>query len=171
MAKARKGKERRLYNQNASETAAKSASFKGPTNPFIPMIQTRAIGNLKPSKRNARIHSHRQVEQIADSIRTFGWVGPIVVDGEGTVLSDHGRLQAAERLNMPRVPTIPVKHLTLAQQRALMWADNRLAELAEWNEDALAAELKDLFEFDIDVEVRGFDASEFEQMMESAILP
>lgn len=135
------------------------------------MIEMRAIRDLKPNERNARIHSAGQVDQIAESIRTFGWVGPIVVDGGGTILSGHGRLQAAVRLGMPRVPTIPVKHLSPAQQRAFMLADNRLAELAEWGEDALAAELKELFEFDIDVEVTGFDASDFEQMMAPAIRP
>jgi len=171
MDKARKWKARRLYSQNASEAAAESASFKGAANPFMPMIEMRAVRDLKPNQRNARIHSTGQIDQIAESIRTFGWVGPIVVDGEGTVLSGHGRLQAALRLGMPRVPTIPVKHLTPAQQRAFMLADNRLAELAEWNEDALAAELKELFEFDFDVEVTGFDAFDLEQMTAPAIRP
>jgi len=71
---------------------------------------------------------------------------------------------------MPRVPTIPVEHLTLAQQRAFMLSDNRLAELAEWNEDVLAAELKELLEFDIDIEVTGFDAADLEQVMAPATL-
>lgn len=171
MAKAKKWKARRLYSQNASEGAAKSASFKGAANPFMPMIEMRAVRDLLPNERNARVHSARQIEQIAESIRTFGWVGPIVVDGKGMVLSGHGRLQAAVRLGMPRVPTIPVKHLTPAQQRAFMLADNRLAELAEWNEDVLAAELKEIFEFDMDVEVTGFDAFDFEQIMAPAIRP
>lgn len=162
---------RRLYSQTASEAAFKPASFKGTASPFMPMIEMRAVRDLKPNERNARVHSARQVEQIAESIRSFGWVGPIVVDGKGTVLSGHGRLQAAVRLGMPRVPTIPVKHLTPAQQRAFMLADNRLAELAEWNEDVLAAELKELLEFDIDVEVTGFDLSDLEQVMAPAILP
>ena len=171
MTKARECKERALYSRSASEAAFKPASLKGAANPFMPMIEMRAVRDLKPNARNARVHSARQVEQIAESIRTFGWVGPIVVDGEGTVLSGHARLQAAVSLGMPRVPTIPVKHLTPAQQRAFMLADNRLAELAEWNEEALAAELKELFEFDIDVEVTGFDAPDLGQVIAPAIRP
>lgn len=132
------------------------------------MIEMRAVRDLLPNERNARVHSARQIEQIAESIRTFGWVGPLVVDGKGMVLSGHGRLQAAVRLGMPRVPTTPVKHLTPAQQRAFMLADNRLAE---WNEDVLAAELKEIFEFDVDVEVTGFDAFDLKQMMAPATRP
>jgi len=77
-----------------------------------PVIELRAVKDLKINRRNARTHSNRQVQQIAASMREFGWLAPIVVDEEDTVLAGHGRLRAAQLLNMETVPTFPVKHLT-----------------------------------------------------------
>src|SRR6266481_3227367 len=125
-----------------------------------------AANQNKVNRRNARSHDDRQVDQIAASMREFGWLVPIVVDEEDTVLAGHGRLRAALLLNMEMVPTIPVKHLTPERKRAFMLADNRLAELAEWDEDLLTIELKELsvLEFDFDFEVTGFETKDLDRL-------
>ena len=99
-------------------------------------------------------------------MREFGWLVPIVVDEEDTVLAGHGRLRAAPLLNMETVPTIQVKHLTPERKRAFMLADNRLAELAEWDDDLLTIELKELsgLEFDFHFEVTGFETKDLDRL-------
>jgi len=136
------------------------------TKAFAPVVEMRAAKDLKINRRNARSHSERQVQQIASSVREFGWLAPIVVDEEGTVLAGHGRLRAAQLLHMESVPTIQVKHLTAERKRAFMLADNRLAELAEWDEELLKVELKELSGFDLEFnfEVTGFDTRDLDRL-------
>ena len=93
---------------------------------------------LVPSHRNARTHSKKQINQIADSIREFGFVNPIVVDRHRRVVAGHGRLEAARLLGLTEVPTISVAHLSEAAVRAYALADNRLAEKAGWSRELLA---------------------------------
>lgn len=134
---------------------------------FAPVIELRAVKDLKLNARNARSHSKRQVQQIAASMREFGWLVPIIVDEEDTVLAGHGRLRAAVLLNIAAVPTIQVKHLTPERKRAFMLADNRLAELAEWDEELLSIELNELsgLELDFEFEVTGFETRDVDRLV------
>jgi|HubBroStandDraft_1064217.scaffolds.fasta_scaffold53736_3 hypothetical protein len=124
---------------------------------------------LTPDKRNARIHSARQVARIADSIAAFGFNVPILVDEKGGVLAGHGRLLAAKRLGLREAPTITLGHLNEARRRAFVIADNRLSELASWDQALLGAELKELKSLDLDfgVELTGFEMSEIDLRIEA----
>ena len=172
MIKITKAKAPKAANQNqpgaivVAETGSMSLKFKALAKSFAPVIELRAVKGLKSNVRNARSHNKRQVAQIAASVSEFGWMAPIVVDEDNTVLAGHGRLAAARLLDMAEVPTIPVKHLTPERKRAYMLADNRLAELAEWDEDLLAIELKELssLEIDFDFEVTGFGACDVDRL-------
>ena len=109
-------------------------------------IQWTAIGVLKPNPRNARTHNKRQIRQIAASITSFGFVVPIVVSEDGTIISGHGRYAAALLLGLKTVPTIEVRGLSEAKLRALALADNKIAENAGWDRERLAIELPELSE-------------------------
>ena len=111
---------------------------------FVPMVEQRPTADLIVNARNARTHNDRQVDQLSASVLKFGWIIPIVVNDKGVVLAGHGRLRAAQRLGLKEVPIIVVKHLTEELQRAFMLADNRLAELAGWDEELLRIELQEL---------------------------
>ena len=125
---------------------------------------------LTPDKRNARIHSARQVARIADSIAAFGFNVPILVDEKGGVLAGHGRLLAAKRLGLREAPTITLGHLNEARRRAFVIADNRLGELASWDQARLGAELKELKSLDLDfgIELTGFEMSEIDLRIEAS---
>lgn len=172
MLKIAKRKLPQAANENISDAGDNSQGGSSPadlqtlTAAFNPLIKTRAVKDLQVNKRNARSHSARQVQQIAASVREFGWLAPIVIDEDDTVLAGHGRLRAAALLNMAAVPTIAVEHLTAERKRAFMLADNRLAELAEWDEALLTVELKELsgLEFDFDFEVTGFDTRDLDRL-------
>jgi DNA modification methylase len=119
-------------------------------------IEYRDIEALIPYARNARTHSDAQVAQIAASIREFGFVNPILVDGENGIVAGHGRVMAARKLGMPTVPVIELAHLTTAQRRSYIIADNKLALNAGWDEDLLRVELADLKIDGFDLELTGF---------------
>ena len=133
--------------------------------PLHPRNEQIAVDRLKPFRRNARTHSRKQIKQIAESIRRFGFTNPILIDDDDGMIAGHGRVEAAKTLGMPKVPTICVKHLTPERKRAFVLADNRLAELAGWDRDTLAIELQGLIELDFDVEVTGFDMGEIELIL------
>ncbi|MFC4669432.1 ParB/Srx family N-terminal domain-containing protein, partial [Seohaeicola nanhaiensis] len=99
---------------------------------------------LIPYANNARTHSETQVAQIPGSIREFGFNNPVLVDGENGIIAGHGRVLAARKLGLAEVPVIELRHLSEAQKRAYILADNRLAEAAGWDRDLLALELGDL---------------------------
>jgi ParB-like chromosome segregation protein Spo0J len=107
-------------------------------------IDYRPIGDLIPYARNARTHSEAQVALIAGSIREYGFTNPVLVDGENGIIAGHGRVMAARKLGLARVPVIELAHLTEAQKRAYILADNKLAEQAGWDRELLALELGDL---------------------------
>ncbi len=107
-------------------------------------LDYRPIADLIPYARNARTHSPEQVAQIAASIREFGWTNPILVDGENGVIAGHGRLLAARKLGMATVPVIELAHLSAAQKRAYVIADNKLALNAGWDDETAGLELGDL---------------------------
>ena len=123
---------------------------------------------LKPNPRNARTHSRKQVGQIANSITTFGFVVPILVDENDVIIAGHGRHAAAKLLGLKEVPTIKVTGLSEAKRRALALADNRIAESAGWDREILAAELPELAEILVvegfDISITGFPAVEIDQL-------
>ena len=127
----------------------------------------RRVDDLTAYERNARTHSTKQINQIAASIGRFGFVNPVLVDGTGTLIAGHGRVQAARQIGMKEVPTVALEHLSDAERRALVIADNRLAELAGWDEDVLRLELSDLetLELDFELEVTGFDTGDLDKLL------
>lgn len=132
-------------------------------------IERIAIHDLKPWARNARTHSKKQVRQIADSIEQFGFTNPVLIDEGGTILAGHGRVAAAKLLGMREVPCLRFEHMTEAEKRAYVLADNKLALNAGWDEDLLAAELGALMsdDLDFDVELTGFSIPEVDNLMEA----
>jgi len=127
---------------------------------MIPKIETRLVADLIPYASNSRTHSDAQVAQIAASIREFGWTNPILIDGDNAIIAGHGRLLAARKLGMEDVPAIILDHLSKAQQRALVIADNQLALNAGWDMDMLKAEIDDLNLEGFNLELLGFDERE-----------
>src|SRR5246500_2137611 len=125
-------------------------------------IVYRPIEQLKPDPANPRLHSKKQIRQVAKSIETFGFNVPILVDADLNVICGHGRLLAARELGMTEVPTLSLDHLTPAQARAFMIADNRLTEIASWDDRLLAEQLRDLSlsGLDFSLEVTGFEMGE-----------
>jgi ParB-like chromosome segregation protein Spo0J len=115
-----------------------------------------AIDKLKPYENNARTHSPEQVDKLRASLREFGFVNPILIDSDYGIIAGHGRLMAAQAEGMTEVPCVFVEHLTDAQKRAYILADNRLAELAGWNIELLQMELLDL-EVNFDMSDFGFE--------------
>ena len=118
------------------------------------------IDTLVPYARNARTHSEAQVAQIAASIREFGFLSPVVTTKDGTILCGHGRFYAAQKLGLKKIPCIREDHLTEAQRRAYIIADNKLSLNAGWDEEMLRVELSDLKGEDFDVSLTGFDEKE-----------
>ena len=102
------------------------------------------VAELRPYARNARTHSKKQLRQIAESIKQFGFTNPILTDAGGRIIAGHGRVEAAKLLGMGQVPTIRLEDLSEAQIKAYIIANNRLAELAGWDEEILAIELQAL---------------------------
>ncbi|MBS0640901.1 MAG: site-specific DNA-methyltransferase [Proteobacteria bacterium] len=126
----------------------------------FPPYKPASVRDLIPYARNARTHSEAQVAQIAASIREFGFTNPILVDGDRGVIAGHGRLLAARKLGLTEVPTIELAHLTPAQKRAYVLADNKLALNAGWDDDLLRIELADLQIEGFDLGLTGFNADE-----------
>jgi len=123
-----------------------------------------AIDQLKPDPHNARRHSKKQIRQIANSIKAFGFNVPILIDRNGNVIAGHGRLLACRELGITKVPTLCLDHLTPAQARVFMIADNRLTEIATWDDRLLAQQLKDLslLGLDFSLELTGFEIGEID---------
>ena len=132
-------------------------------------VSERKIAALKPHPKNARTHSDRQLHQIAKSIETFGFTVPVLIDDQGVILAGHGRVAAAKKMGLETVPTIRIDDLSAAQKRAYIIADNRIAQLAGWDADLLADELKALAEhaegLDFDLEATGFDWGEIDVLI------
>ena len=132
----------------------------------------RPAAQLKPHASNARTHSPKQIGQIVRSMRQYGWTNPILVDEDGAVLAGHGRLEAAKRLGISDVPTICLTHMTPAQKRAYIIADNRLSEIAgSWDRKLLALEHEQIRLLDpgFDLSQTGFDLDEIQIMSENLL--
>ena len=135
-----------------------------PTPAIFPRYNTASVGDLIPYANNARTHSDAQVAQIAASIREFGFTNPILTDGDRGIIAGHGRLLAARKLGMTEVPVIELAHLTPAQKRAYVLADNRLALSAGWDDDLLRLELGALQTEGFDFALTGFDIGEIDAL-------
>lgn len=131
-------------------------------------IQIWPIEQIQPYERNPRTHSEHQVAQIAASILEFGWTNPLLVSAEGALIAGHGRLEAARRLGVERVPVIVLPHLTPEQQRALIIADNKHALNAGWNMDLLRGELESIGDIHISLDAIGFSEEEFADLLSPA---
>lgn len=127
--------------------------------------ERRDVVDLVPYARNARTHSEPQVAQIAGSIREFGFNNPVLVDGDSVIIAGHGRVLAARRLGLDAVPVIELGHLSDAQKRAYILADNKPTERAGWDRDLLTLELSDLDELGIDLGDLGFEALELDELL------
>jgi ParB family transcriptional regulator, chromosome partitioning protein len=128
-------------------------------------IELRSIEKLIPYARNARTHSPDQVAQIAASIREFGWTNPILLDGNNGVIAGHARLAAARSLGMTTAPCLELAHLTEAQKRAYILADNKLALNAGWDLSLLAGEIQDLQGLEFDLNLLGFGNEELAELL------
>lgn len=122
-------------------------------------VKKRALSSLKPYDRNARTHSDEQIEQIARSIKEFGFINPVLVDEDGTIIAGHGRVMAAGRVGMTEVPVLYVEDLTDEQKKAYILVDNKLTELGGWDYELLESELVDL-DGVLDMSAFGFDEVE-----------
>jgi DNA modification methylase len=131
-------------------------------------ITYRPVSALKPYARNARTHSRAQIRQIADSFERFGFTNPILIDDDDQIIAGHGRAAAAKLLGIQEVPTVRLAHLSPAEKRAYILADNRLAEKAGWDKEILAIELQGLIDEDFTVELTGFNMAEIDVILEDA---
>ena len=149
--------------ETSARTAQRSAHRTRLSICYLPLAQ------LKPDPRNARVHTKKQVRQIASSIESFGFNVPILIDGANNVVAGHGRLHAAKLLGLAEVPTIRLEHLTGAQRRAFGIADNRLTEIASWDDRLLGETLKELAIVDLDfaLEATGFETDEIDLRIEA----
>ena len=136
-------------------------------------IHYRSIADLALDSRNPRHHSQHQINQIADSIREFGFITPVVVDHSSQVVIGHARILAAKKLDIDRVPVIEIRHLSKAQLKALRIADNRLALNAHWDERLLGESFMELKELDIefDLSVTGFSLPEIDLSLQFLARP
>lgn len=131
-------------------------------------IEQTTISALKPYANNVRNHTEMSIGRLADAILEFGFVVPVIIGADKTVITGHGRIEAAKRLGLTTIPTICADHLTPAQVKAYRIAENRLSELSDWNEDALRIELGDLMdlslagELDFSVDITGFETPEID---------
>jgi hypothetical protein len=132
------------------------------TKKHTPQIEQIEVTKLIPYARNSRTHNESQVAQIAASIREFGFNNPVLIGFDNDIIAGHGRVLAAQKLQIDKVPCIRLDHLTDNQKRAYVIADNRIALNAGWDEEMLKLELADLKETEIDLEILGFSTAELE---------
>jgi len=126
----------------------------------FPAYKTVSVSSLIPYARNSRTHSDAQVGQIAASIKEFGFLNPIIVDGDNGIIAGHGRVLAAQKLGLAELPVIEAGHLSDAQRRAYIIADNKLAMNAGWDDEILRVELDALDVEGFDLELTGFSLDE-----------
>ena len=128
----------------------------------------REVASLRPYARNARVHSKKQIKQIAASIDRFGFTNPVLVSDEGEIIAGHGRVEAAKLLGRKTVPTLALSHLSEAERKAYVLADNKLALNAGWDPEILAIELQGLIDLEFDVELTGFSLAEIDLTIDRA---
>jgi ParB family chromosome partitioning protein len=121
--------------------------------------------SLIPYAMNSRTHSEHQIAQIAASIKEFGFLNPIIVDGENGIIAGHGRVMAAQKIGLNELPVVEAKHLTDAQRRAYVIADNKLALNADWDYESLRLDLESLKDFNFNIELAGFSEAELSEIL------
>ena len=131
-------------------------------------LQHKRLNELRPNGRNARTHSTKQIRQIADSIDRFGFTNPVLISDDGEIIAGHGRVEAAKILKLAEVPVVTLSHLSQAERRAYMLADNKLAQNAGWDREMLAIEFEELMELQIDLSVTGFSMPEINILIDEA---
>jgi DNA modification methylase len=137
----------------------------------FPLIKTAQVADLIPYARNSRTHSDEQITQIAASIKEFGFLNPVIVDGENGIIAGHGRVMAAKKLGMTELPAVEASHLTDAQRRAYIIADNKLALNAGWDDEMLRVEFDELSEDGFDLDLTGFSLDEIGALQIEEIPP
>ncbi len=142
-----------------------ASSLRGPADRAV---TDTPLADLRPYKRNARTHSRKQVQQIARSIERFGFVNPVLITGNGDIIAGHGRVEAARQLGMASVPTLAIDHLSDAERRAYILADNKLALNAGWDKELLALELQELIDLDFEIDLTGFSVAEVDIVLDEA---
>jgi ParB-like nuclease domain len=147
----------------SKKLASAPAFFESQEIEYVP------ISKLKLRQQNPRTHSSDQIKRITRSIERFGFVSPVIIDGNRRVICGHGRIAGARLLGLECVPTITLEHLSDTELRAYVIADNRLAERAGWDKEILALELQGLLDLKFDVEITGFDGPELELIIDNAI--
>ncbi len=130
----------------------------------FPEYKISKVADLIPYARNSRIHSADQVAQICASIKEFGFTNPVLIDGDGGIIAGHGRVMAAQKLGIEEIPTITLDHLTKAQKRAYVIADNKLALNAGWDLEMLKIEISDLIDEGFNVDLIGFGGEELSDL-------
>ena len=128
----------------------------------------RPVSSLRPYANNARTHGKKQIAQIADSIRRFGFTNPVLITSDGEIIAGHGRVAAAKQLGIAEVPTMLLDHLSAAERRAYVLADNKLALNAGWDQNLLAIELQGLIDLNFDIELTGFSIAEVDLVLDFA---
>jgi DNA modification methylase len=128
----------------------------------LPSEESCPVDSLAPYKNNARTHSKKQLRQIADSIKRFGFTNPVLIDDDNMIIAGHGRVEAAKLIGMSNVPVRRLSHLSKDEVRAYILADNKLAENAGWDKDLLAIEFQALMDLDFDIELLGFSTAEID---------
>jgi len=136
-------------------------------------IEYLAISDLKPNPRNARLHSQRQLHQIAASITEFGFNVPVLIDSDKVIIAGHGRVEAARKLGMETVPVLRIDHLANEQKRAFALADNKIALNSTWDLENLQLDMKELSALDLnfDLEITGFETAEIDLLIDGATAP
>ena len=137
----------------------------------FPAYKIVSTANLVPYARNSRTHSDAQVAKIAASIREFGFLNPVIIDGSNGIIAGHGRVMAAQKLGIANLPVIEAAHLSEAQRRAYVITDNRTALDAGWDNDLLKIELQDLDAQGFDLTLTGFEIGEMAAMFDDPVAP
>ena len=127
--------------------------------------KTEKIDVLEPYEKNSRTHTQEQIDQVAASIQEFGFLNPVITNGKGMIVAGHCRVMAAKQLGITEVPVVDASHLTEAQVRAYVIADNQLALNAGWDTVLLSEEIKSLQGFDFDTSLIGFSQSELDELL------
>jgi DNA modification methylase len=147
---------------------AEAVASQSPHLTTHPKIELVSVARLTPYANNARTHTNKQIRQIAKSIDRFGFTNPVLVDDDDQIIAGHGRVAAAKLLGVTAVPALRLSHLSAADRRAYVIADNRLAEKAGWDREVLVIELQALIELDFDVELTGFEVGEIDLLLHDA---
>jgi DNA modification methylase len=158
---------------SSSPTAANQPSASSHHDAAAPAAAQRIeivqVNRLTAYKGNARTHSKKQIRKIADSIKRFGFINPTLIDDAGEIIAGHGRVEAAKLLGITAIPCLRISHLSDAEKRAYILADNRLAELAGWDREILAIELQALVDIgEVEVEITGFSTPEIDIALSDA---